>query len=501
MHVAIITVGTRGDVQPYVCLAAGLLSRGHRVTLCTHLEHYSLVYSLLSPDNIIVKEKFHFVGFPGNPHDGFKRTQRVKGNSFLQDTVSLVIELQNLWVDETLQILRNLHSRFYACQQALPEEKMVFAANLTGWCLTLPVAEALSSPCFMVPYLPPEFSCNEFSNVVYAPRPLPFGWLNVLVNELSIARTIKELKCGDAISSFRKEVGLPEMTLAEQFQRSQMCPHLLAYSATLSPTPPTWKNTYNVSECGGLVDAELKPFSPPLTNDQTEEMTRIQRFINAAADRPIFFGWGSMIFADDKERMVDLIVKTVEMTGLRAIVQSGWANLCTKHKGAFLGDRIYQIRANVPHSWLFPQCSVIVHHGGSGTTHTALHSGTPQVITPVLADQPFWAYRVSTLGVGPNHTISAYDITPNALAEKIMEATGERCRLRAAEIGRLVQEKENGVVSAAYEMERFCLSNTSSFWSDIDRTIMLRQSKGYSSLMFTVTVILCFLLFLALTFF
>ena len=30
----------------------------------------------------------------------------------------------------------------------------------------------------------------------------------------------------------------------------------------------------------------------------------------------------------------------------------------------------------VPHGVLFPLCSLIVHHGGAGTTHAALAAGT-----------------------------------------------------------------------------------------------------------------------------
>jgi sterol 3beta-glucosyltransferase len=36
MHYGIIAIGSRGDVQPFVALALGLLDRGHRVTLMAH---------------------------------------------------------------------------------------------------------------------------------------------------------------------------------------------------------------------------------------------------------------------------------------------------------------------------------------------------------------------------------------------------------------------------------------------------------------------------------
>lgn len=55
----------------------------------------------------------------------------------------------------------------------------------------------------------------------------------------------------------------------------------------------------------------------------------------------------------------------------------------------------------VPHGWLFPKVSAVVHHGGAGTTATELRHGIPSVVVPFFADQPFWGRRVNHLGAGP----------------------------------------------------------------------------------------------------
>lgn len=52
------------------------------------------------------------------------------------------------------------------------------------------------------------------------------------------------------------------------------------------------------------------------------------------------------------------------------------------------------------HSSLFPRMAVIVHHGGSGTTHSAARAGVPQLIVPHVLDQFYFARRVADLGVG-----------------------------------------------------------------------------------------------------
>jgi UDP:flavonoid glycosyltransferase YjiC (YdhE family) len=47
----------------------------------------------------------------------------------------------------------------------------------------------------------------------------------------------------------------------------------------------------------------------------------------------------------------------------------------------YAAENIYELEGSLPHAWLFPKCSVIVHHGGSGTTAAATYAGVPQVRT------------------------------------------------------------------------------------------------------------------------
>ena len=56
---------------------------------------------------------------------------------------------------------------------------------------------------------------------------------------------------------------------------------------------------------------------------------------------------------------------------------------------------------DAPHDWLFPRMRAIVHHGGAGTAAAAVPAGRPQVIWPFGVDQPFWARRMASLGVAP----------------------------------------------------------------------------------------------------
>lgn len=50
MHFTFLTIGSRGDVQPYIALAKGLLADGHRVKIATHGEFKEWIESVsISP--------------------------------------------------------------------------------------------------------------------------------------------------------------------------------------------------------------------------------------------------------------------------------------------------------------------------------------------------------------------------------------------------------------------------------------------------------------------
>ncbi|WP_235876877.1 glycosyltransferase [Saccharopolyspora terrae] len=54
-------------------------------------------------------------------------------------------------------------------------------------------------------------------------------------------------------------------------------------------------------------------------------------------------------------------------------------------------------------SAFLPTTSLLVHHGGSGTTAAPLHYGVPQLVLPSFADNPLSAQRVVERGVGLSH--------------------------------------------------------------------------------------------------
>ncbi|HVF18402.1 MAG TPA: nucleotide disphospho-sugar-binding domain-containing protein, partial [Steroidobacteraceae bacterium] len=85
------------------------------------------------------------------------------------------------------------------------------------------------------------------------------------------------------------------------------------------------------------------------------------------------------------------------------------------------------------------------HHGGAGTTTTAARAGTPQVVVPQIADQPYWASRVWDLGIGSAH--DGATPTAESLSAALESALTPGTRARAIAVADTIQS--DGAMRAA----------------------------------------------------
>ena len=161
----------------------------------------------------------------------------------------------------------------------------------------------------------------------------------------------------------------------------------------------------------------------------------------------VTIGFGSMA-SRDAEGLTQLVVGAVKRAGLRAVLVSGWGGL----KAADAGDDFF-FADSLPHEWLFPRVSAVVHHGGAGTTGTALRAGVPAIVVPFTMDQPFWASRIEALGAGPK-PIARKRLTEKRLADALLVATRDpELRTTAAALGAKLRA-EDGVAEAVAHFSR-----------------------------------------------
>lgn len=162
---------------------------------------------------------------------------------------------------------------------------------------------------------------------------------------------------------------------------------------------------------------------------------------------PVSIGFGSMS-TRDPAGLAEVAVGALRIAGRRGLLVSGWGGLAPSD----LPHDVCLVR-EVPHDWLFPRMAATIHHGGAGTTAAGLRAGVPAVVTPLFADQPFWAERVARLGVGAR-PIPLRKLAVERLATAIRRATNDQgMRERAAALGHRIRQEE-GVGQAVALIEQ-----------------------------------------------
>jgi sterol 3beta-glucosyltransferase len=112
------------------------------------------------------------------------------------------------------------------------------------------------------------------------------------------------------------------------------------------------------------------------------------------------------------------------------------------------GDDAVHFLTRAPHAKLFPRCSAIVHHGGAGTTQSAVLAGRPSIVVPHAADQYFWADLLRARGLGAKPLRRA-DLTARALAARILATQADAAMRARVEVAAASMRRENGPLRAA----------------------------------------------------
>jgi sterol 3beta-glucosyltransferase len=414
MKITILTVGSRGDIQPFVALGLGLQQAGHHVTVCTSqnfqafVEGYGLPYAYMNADLI-----------------GLTETPEGKAVMEGKSQLSMLKQVKPL-------LRKMLDDEWTAVQQTTPDLLIYHPKTLGAYHL----AEKLGIPAVMSLALPLYSPTREFPILLVGSKNLG-GWLNKQSYNMLAGVT---LPYAGMINEWRKEaLGLPPRSrFANELVQpnGRPTPTLYAYSPHVVPNPSDWPN--NTCATGyWFLDAQ-KEWQPP--ND-------LATFLEAGAP-PVYIGFGSMA-GKNPERLGQVAIKALQKSGQRGLLASGWGGLKASH----LPDNIFMLES-APHDWLFPRVAAVVHHGGSGTTGAGLRAGKPTLICPFIADQPFWGHRVHQLGVGPS-PIPQKKLTVENLAAAIETAvTDKTMQAKAAQLGEIIRE-ENGVATAASFMEQF----------------------------------------------
>nr|TKW03071.1 hypothetical protein SEVIR_7G038400v2 [Setaria viridis] len=422
MQIVILIVGTRGDVQPFVAIGKRLQNYGHRVRLATHANFKEFVLTA----------GLEFYPLGGDPK--ILAEYMVKNKGFLPSGPSEI-------AIQRKQIKEIIFSLLPACKDADPDTGIPFKvdaiiANPPAYGHTH-VAEALKVPIhifFTMPWTP----TSEFPHPLSRVKQSAGYRLSYQIVDSMIWLGIR-----DMINEFRKKkLKLRPVTYLSGAQGSgNDIPHGYIWSPHLVPKPKDWGPKIDVV---GFCFLDLASnYVPP------ESLVKWLE----AGDKPIYIGFGSLP-VQEPQKMTEIIVKALEMTGQRGIINKGWGGLGTLAEPK---DFVYLLD-NCPHDWLFLQCKAVVHHGGAGTTAAGLKAACPTTIVPFFGDQPFWGDRVHARGLGPP-PIPVDQFGLQKLVDAINFMMEPTVKEKAVELAKAM-ESEDGVTGAVRAFLRHLPSKT-----------------------------------------
>lgn len=411
-NIALLTIGSRGDVQPYIAFGRGLMKEGHKVTIITHSE---------------------FRGFVETHGIGFKE---IAGNP--AELMSLMVEHESM----NIGMLRDASSKFsgwitdlldttwIACKDENFDILVESPSAMAG----IHIAEALNIAYFRA-FTMPWTRTRAYPHAFIVPDQKRGGNYNYLTHVLFENVFWKGI-CGQ-VNKWRVETLHLKKTNLDMMQQNKV-PFFYNVSPTIFPPSVDFNEWVKVT--GYWFLDEKSNYDPP---------EALVSFIKEAREKKkslVYIGFGSIVVSNAKE-MTKALVEAVLKADVYCVLNKGWSDrlgdASSKEVEVELPPCIFNA-GTVPHDWLFPQMDASVHHGGSGTVGATMRCGLPTIVKPFFGDQFFYASQIEDIGVG----ISLKKFNVESLASALKEVTSN---LKMKENAKMVQRqiaKENGVQTA-----------------------------------------------------
>ena len=406
MKFCIVTYGTEGDARPFAALCRALMDAGHEARLLADAVTLSSAKEQGVPTTALAGD--------------------IRGALQSDQAISAVVATGARFnrTADALAHIANTHAEVWLRQIVAAGEACdaLIVAGLAAF-VGLSAAEYLGTRAIgagMIPITPTRAFPSPF-----LPARLP-RWLNRASHHLVDGMLWRAFR--QATNAARLKVcGLP----ARQRAWTEH-PMLYGVSPSLFPLLDDWPAHARL--CGQWMRPSSTWAPPPA----------LAEFLAAGAP-PIYIGFGSMA-GFDRADLLNVVVEAV--AGRRALFYPGWSGIDT----AMLPSNFLPI-GDTPHDWLFPRCTLVVHHGGSGTSHSAARAGVPSVVLPFAGDQFFWAERLRHAGVAAGAN-DARRVDAASLEQDMGRADKETVRTQAHARGEKTRN-EDGLAAAVSLIEKF----------------------------------------------
>ena len=417
MNIGIYTYGTRGDLQPYVALALGLIEKGHQVTIsatedfAAFVEGFGVSFDPLAgnAEAMMNSEEGQRVLKAGNP-----------------------IQLMKYY-------FKILHDNRVAVRQsyyaAISKVDFIIANSMTLNFVT-PIAEQQNKPIAFTYFMPPIVPTKEFplGDFDFLDFPAYNKWT------YRLARTVFWQLVKRDTNEYRKELGLPAMkeNLLTHLDKQQIL-DLYCISPSLIPQPKDWASHHKITGS----------FNIPKTKRETQDLDQPPPGLTqwlAAGNKPIYLGFGSN-GVGNTEKFTAIVNEVLNSTDERILFCTGWSifdNL-PQHRNLF-------VTRYVNHETILPQCKLGIFHGGAGTLATMLRNQVPVIIVSFYTDQPTWGKIVEQKQLGIH--IPAKKLTTEKLIAAIQQCQTEEIKRNVAAVGQAIVA-ERGLEKTINEIEGY----------------------------------------------
>ena len=367
MKYLLFTVGTYGDLNPFLGLGAVLRERGHDVILLTNGRHRDSIMRAGLP-------------FVNVDEDGLIE-RYLNDPNYFDVSKSWKLALQACF-------LGPMRRTFGVIKQESAAQPITVISSPSG------LGARIAHDALGIPLVTIQIEPNNLRSLHDTAAMPPFLLTDKVPRfmkeaQLWIAdRCFSDRHLGSAVNSFRAELGLaPVRRITQHWWNS---PQLIIgmFPEWFAPRQPDWPKCF---EFAGFAVWEQR------TSGQTPDA--IRTFVQET--RPIVFATGSNQTASDD--YLRTAIETCEQLNCHGL-------LLGPGRVPIPESMSQQIRhcAYVPLADILNQAAAIVHHGGAGTAARAIAAGIPQLVVPSVHGTEDIARRLQILGVSNTLRRSAY---------------------------------------------------------------------------------------------
>ena len=353
MKILLCSIGSRGDIQPFLVLGDYFSKNGHEVKVVSAKMYESLAKNY----------QVDYISFEGD-------YQSIMDDEQMKKAVG----------KNPLTIRKNLNEKVYP----IIESSLQTFYQLSDWAdiIVYHPKTMIDSIGFdfkeklIKAYVIPAFTpTSAFANPLLEFLPFPKFLNRITYSAIkAMMNTVKT-----PVNNFRQKNNLPSTPFFLD------TPIIYGISSSILNRPDDYPNHHHFTGFW-------------LTQNKNEELSK--EVVNFMSDNKevLLITFGSMPYKSAID-INDFIKAIRNQFDLKILIVKAWG------LKDFLIEENNEVMAidKAPFNLLFPLANYVIHHGGAGTTATALLAGIPQMICPILhpfGDQFFWGKQIEKKGLG-----------------------------------------------------------------------------------------------------